>query len=455
MKNLLLVLPGVLWPLLSGYANDEKVKTDPVSPPTKMVEGGWKSSWSPDARQIVYGRGEGVGLERLDLGTRKSSPLITGGKDPCWSPTGRWIAFVREDYYNNYQTEQVWVTDPEGKNTHRVANGGFPSWSKGGKKLFVHSRQENNVLEVNPEDTNAPPRVLFSNSPSWYFSVSPDETRVAFGCAGRLEIRDCATGETVATWPTPNDRGLLPAWSPDGKLIAFGGFDDSRLGLWVLDVDKMRAAQIIKGNYTMPAWSADSASLSFDCRTGDRQIWAVAKPYLEARLLDAKTAPPAELLAPQTPPRRNPPDTRSLEGQAAPDFKLRSLDGTPVVLSELKNKVVVLDFWATWCPPCRKSLPHLQHLSQDSGLQKKGLKVVTVDLRETKDKVREFLNRNSYTFLVAMDDTGTTAEKYLVQGIPTTLVIDGAGVIRNVFVGFGDASEKQLDETVNALLNGG
>ena len=259
MKKLLLVLPWALGLLLPGCSKQEAVQTAQVSPPAKLLEGGWKASWSPDGSQIVHGKGEGSGLGRLDIATRQSTLLLDGGKDACWSPNGRWIAFVREESYNSYLTEEVWIAGVDGKDPHKLVTGGFPSWSRDGKKLFVHSRQENQVLEVNPDDPAAQPRVFFSNTPSWYFTVSPDETRIAFGCAGRLEIRDRMNGRVVASWPTPQDRGLLPAWSPDGKLIAFGGFDGSLLGLWVLEVANMRAAQVLDGNYTMPAWSQTAA----------------------------------------------------------------------------------------------------------------------------------------------------------------------------------------------------
>jgi thiol-disulfide isomerase/thioredoxin len=445
---LLLVAAGLFGLLLSGCSKQGGIATAPPSPPEKVVTNGWKASWSPDGRQLVYGKGEGAGLERLDLATRQTTPLLAGAKDAAWSPNGRWIAFVREESYNNYLTEQVWVADGEGKNARRLVRGGFPSWSSDGKKLFVHSRQENRILAVDPENPTSQPGVLFSNTPSWYFSVSPDETRIAFGCRGRLEILDRATGNSVGGWPTPRDGGLLPAWSPDAKFIAFGGFDSSQLGLWVLDVTTLKAAQISEGNRTMPAWSRDGAWLAFDSRSGDREVWTVARPYIEAQMRNAMPAPTPEQVAGGTPQPARSADTQSLVGRAAPDFNLPSLDGAPVVLAELKGKVVVVDFWATWCPPCRKSLPHLQRLSQDADLQKKGVKVVAVDLRESKEKVREFLTQNSYSFPVALDGDGATGGKYLVQGIPTTVVIDAAGVIQRVFIGFGDQSEKQLDDAV-------
>jgi len=400
---------------------------------------------------MIYGKGAGQGLEKLDFVSGEATPLLASAKDPCWSPNGRWIAFVREESYNNYLTEQVWVADAEGKSPRRLINGGFPSWSADSKKLFVHSRQDNQILAVNPDDPGAQPVVIFSNTPSWYFSVSPDETRVAFGCRGRLDICERASGKTVASWPVPQERGLLPAWSPDGKLIAFGGFDGSQLGVWVFEVSAMAAAPIIQGDYTMPAWTADGSWLAFDNRSGEREIWTVGRSYIEAKLREPKSAQHPARLAQPTPPPENE-DTTRLVGQPAPAFNLQSLEGKPVELSDFKSKVVVLDFWATWCPPCRKSLPHLQRLSKDSQLRDKGLVVVAVNVREQKDKVQDFLKQNDYSFPVAMDTDGGTTDKYLVKGIPTTVIIDGSGVIRRVFVGFGDQSEPQMDDAIERAL---
>jgi len=146
-------------------------------------------------------------------------------------------------------------------------------------------------------------------------------------------------------------------------------------------------------------------------------------------------------------------DTSSLEGKAAPDFSLKTLAGDDFKLSALKGNVVVLDFWATWCPPCRASLPHLNKDSSDRSLADKGLKVFAVNCNEPADKVKAFLEKNDLHFTVPLDSEGTTQQAYLIQGIPTTIVVGRDGVIRNVFIGFGgEESEKSLDAAIDTAL---
>jgi Tol biopolymer transport system component len=290
MKKSILILPPAAALLLAGCDAGNIGGVNAAAPPTKQVQAGWKSSWSPDGRQLVYGTGQGGGLEVLDLRTRQTRFLIANAKDPAWSPDGHWIAFIREESYNQYLTEEVWVVPARGGEPHRMVAGGFPSWSADGRRLFVHSRRDNQILAVNPSQPVSQPAVFFTNTPSWYFSVSPDETRVAFGCSGRLDIRARATGQTVGAWPTPTDRGLLPAWSPDGRLVAFGGFDDSRLGLWVFEVATGRARPVVEGNYTMPAWNRNGRWLAFDERTASRCIWIVGRSYIDNLFKDISSA---------------------------------------------------------------------------------------------------------------------------------------------------------------------
>ncbi len=134
---------------------------------------------------------------------------------------------------------------------------------------------------------------------------------------------------------------------------------------------------------------------------------------------------------------------------AAPDFALKSVDGQDCKLSDQKGKVVILDFWATWCPPCRQSLPHVQSVSQDQSLAARNVVVWAVNQQESADTVNKFLQDNHYTFKVPLDASGSAGASYKVTGIPTTVIIGADGVIKNVFIGFGDSSPKQIDDAIH------
>lgn len=128
-------------------------------------------------------------------------------------------------------------------------------------------------------------------------------------------------------------------------------------------------------------------------------------------------------------------DTTSLKGKAAPDFSLKTVDGKAVKLSDYKGKVVLLDFWATWCPPCVKGLPHVDKLGQDKERSDKGLIVLAVNVQEEAAKVTKFMEAKKLTLNVPMDAEGKASEAYLIQGIPTSVIVDRDGKISEVFVG--------------------
>ena len=140
---------------------------------------------------------------------------------------------------------------------------------------------------------------------------------------------------------------------------------------------------------------------------------------------------------------------QKLVGQAAPAFKLEGTDGNAVSpIDDFKGKVIVLDFWATWCPPCREALPHLDQLYKDQRDQ--GVAVFAVNERESKEKALTFMTQQNLSIPVLLDANGEVGAQYVVNGIPQTVVIGKDGKVANVFVGFGDGSADKLAEAVEA-----
>src|SRR5581483_3690498 len=135
-------------------------------------------------------------------------------------------------------------------------------------------------------------------------------------------------------------------------------------------------------------------------------------------------------------------------GRAAPDFVLRRLDGSSVRLSDLRGKVVLINFWATWCGPCRAEMPEI--VKAYAADQPRGLEVLSVDLQEADTAVRDFSEQFGMTFPVVIDRSGQVAETYHVgaAGLPTTFFIDRDGVVRVAKPGAmtGDFLREQLEK---------
>ena len=106
----------------------------------------------------------------------------------------------------------------------------------------------------------------------------------------------------------------------------------------------------------------------------------------------------------------------------AKDFTLENLEGSPVSLSDFQGKVVFLNFWATWCPPCRAEMPDMEKLWQK--FKEEDFIILAVDLRERKEKVSSFMEENGYTFPVLLDPRGKVASTYGIRAIPTTFLLD-------------------------------
>ncbi|WP_179966054.1 peroxiredoxin family protein [Lysinibacillus antri] len=120
-------------------------------------------------------------------------------------------------------------------------------------------------------------------------------------------------------------------------------------------------------------------------------------------------------------------------GNVAPDFSLETLKGEVMSLSDFKGKKVFLNFWATWCPPCRAEMPDIQKFSEDEDVV-----VLAINLTHTEDSlttVENFIQDRAFTFPVLKDENGDVAELYRVQAYPTSYMIDSKGTIQYVALG--------------------
>ena len=120
-------------------------------------------------------------------------------------------------------------------------------------------------------------------------------------------------------------------------------------------------------------------------------------------------------------------------GSPAPDFELHNLDGKAVSLRDLRGRAVILNFWASWCGPCRAEMPYLQQVYEEwSG---KGLVLLAINLGESSSKVKEFVQGFGLSFPVLLDSKGQVAQKYNIGPIPTTFFIDKNGIIQVKIIG--------------------
>ena len=134
-----------------------------------------------------------------------------------------------------------------------------------------------------------------------------------------------------------------------------------------------------------------------------------------------------------------------LVGSPAPEIVLKDLQGREVKLSDLRGKVVLLNFWATWCKPCKEEMPAMQ-ASYDK-LRDKGFVVLAVNELEDTARVAEHIRTHGHTFEVVMDHNNQVANKYGVVGLPASFLIDRQGIVRERVSG-NLLTESRIEEMV-------
>jgi thiol-disulfide isomerase/thioredoxin len=135
--------------------------------------------------------------------------------------------------------------------------------------------------------------------------------------------------------------------------------------------------------------------------------------------------------------------------RATPDFTLDTLDGGKFKLANQLGKPVIVNFWATWCPPCRAELPAFEEVYRNH--RDTGLVIVGVDVAESPDVVAKFVAETGLTFSIALDTGGETTELYRIQGMPTTLFVGRDGKIRDTVIG-GPLTKAAIESKVADLL---
>ncbi len=144
--------------------------------------------------------------------------------------------------------------------------------------------------------------------------------------------------------------------------------------------------------------------------------------------------------------------SKTPDRQKAPDFSWQAQSGKVMHLSDLKGKVVLLDFWATWCGPCRMTIPHVEALNnkyKDKGVVVMG---INLDKASSRTAVSQFIKNNGITYLVISDANGKVGNMYGATSIPRFFIIDKQGNIAKMIVGYDPSMEEKFSKEIDSLL---
>jgi thiol-disulfide isomerase/thioredoxin len=135
-------------------------------------------------------------------------------------------------------------------------------------------------------------------------------------------------------------------------------------------------------------------------------------------------------------------------GKLAPVFSFINADGKSISLSDMRGRTVMLNFWATWCTPCKVEMPLIEELSQEN---RPDLILLTINSGDSETDVKSFMKKQGYSFPVLLDVKGQLISAYQIRGIPTTFFIDKDGIIQNIKVG-ALSSDTELSHILEGIM---
>jgi len=139
-----------------------------------------------------------------------------------------------------------------------------------------------------------------------------------------------------------------------------------------------------------------------------------------------------------------------MEWKKAPDFTIKSLTGKNIKLSELRGRVVLINFWATWCAPCKEELPFFNRLyTKYKGV---GLEILGVNIDKVTSQASQMSGALDLTFPILLDPAGRVSELYRIRSMPTTFVVAKDGTVRHIHWGFGPTEPTRYETEIRNLL---
>lgn len=137
-------------------------------------------------------------------------------------------------------------------------------------------------------------------------------------------------------------------------------------------------------------------------------------------------------------------------GDTAPDFTLKNMQGKNMNLTEQRGNIMLINFWASWCGPCRKEMPVLQAL--EDKYKDLGVQVWGINVEQESQAGKDFLANLSLNFSIFFDETNTLSKTYQVEAMPTTVIVDRDGVVRFVYLGYKDGYGKKYEKAIKQLM---